>query len=65
MSALGQKRTLRPLDQDQTQGRPPKVADDTSFDARFTAAWTGATNVLGPPVIQSTECSYAGVLLNN
>jgi hypothetical protein len=58
MSALRQERTLRPL------ARPPKVADDTSFDVRFTAPWTGATNVLGPLVIQSTECSYAGVVLS-
>jgi hypothetical protein len=41
---------------------PPRVADDTSFDARFTAVWAGATNVLGPPVIPWTERSYAGVL---
>jgi hypothetical protein len=42
-----------------------KLADDSSFDARFTAVWagvTGATNVLGPPVIPWTEHSYAGVL---
>lgn len=41
---------------------PPKVADETSFDARFTAVWTGATNVLGSPVIPWTERSYAGVV---
>jgi hypothetical protein len=40
----------------------PTVADDTSFDARFTAVWAGVTNVLGPPVIPWTEHSYAGVL---
>ena len=40
----------------------PKLADDTSFDARFTAVWAGVTNVLGPPVIPWTERSYAGVL---
>jgi hypothetical protein len=40
----------------------PRVADDTSFDARFTAVWAGATNVLGPAVIPWTEHSYAGVL---
>jgi hypothetical protein len=42
--------------------KPPDVADDRSFDARFTAVWAGATNVLGPPVIPWTERSYAGVL---
>jgi hypothetical protein len=43
---------------------PPSrtVADDTSFDARFTAVWAGVTNVLGPPVIPWAEHSYAGVL---
>jgi hypothetical protein len=41
----------------------PKVADDTSFDARFAAVWAAATNVLGPPVIPWTEHSYAGVML--
>ena len=42
---------------------PPKaVADDTSFDARFTAVWVGATNVLGP-VIPWTEHSYAGAVV--
>jgi len=40
----------------------PKLADDTSFDARFAAVWAGATNVLGPPVIPWTEHSYAGLL---
>jgi hypothetical protein len=40
----------------------PTVADDTSFDARFTAVWAGASNVLGPRVIPWTEHSYAGVL---
>ena len=40
----------------------PKLVDDTSFDARFTAVWAGVTNVLGPPVIPWTERSYAGVL---
>jgi hypothetical protein len=40
----------------------PKIADDTSFDARFTAVWAGVTNVLGPPVMAWTEHSYAGVL---
>jgi hypothetical protein len=39
-----------------------KPVDDTSFDARFTAVWAGASNVLGPPVIPWTEHSYAGVL---
>jgi hypothetical protein len=40
----------------------PTVADDTSFDARFTAVWAGVTNVLGPPAIPWTGHSYAGVL---
>jgi hypothetical protein len=60
MSAKCQKRTLRPLDQDQAQGAATKGHGLHFFDARFTAAWTGATNVLGPLVILSTECSYAG-----
>jgi hypothetical protein len=38
------------------------VADDRSFDARFTGVWAGSTNVLGPPVIPWAEHSYAGVL---
>ena len=42
--------------------QPPRVADDTTFDARFAAVWAGVTNVLGPPVIPWTERSYAGVL---
>jgi hypothetical protein len=42
--------------------QPKVVVDDTSFDARFTAVWAGATNVLGPPVIPWAERSYAGVL---
>jgi hypothetical protein len=42
--------------------KPPEVADDTLFDARFNAVWAGATNVLGPPTIPWTERSYAGVL---
>jgi hypothetical protein len=36
--------------------------DNSSFDARFTALWTDAPNVLGPPVIPWTQESYAGVL---
>ena len=44
---------------------PPKVEDDTSFDARFSAVWPGATNALGQPVIPWTERSYAGVLDSN
>ena len=44
---------------------PPKVEDDTSFDARFNAVWAGATNVLRSPVIPWTERSYAGVLDSN
>jgi hypothetical protein len=42
--------------------QPKVVVDDTSFDARFTAVWAGATNVLGPSVIPWAERSYAGVL---
>jgi hypothetical protein len=43
----------------------PRLADETSFDARFGAVWAGATNVLGPPVIPWTERTYAGVLSSN
>ena len=42
--------------------KPPQVADDTLFDARFNAVWAGATNGLGSPAIPWTERSYAGVL---
>jgi hypothetical protein len=42
--------------------KPPKVADDTLFEARFNAVWAGATNVLGSRVIPWAERSYAGVL---
>jgi hypothetical protein len=44
--------------------QPPKVADGTSFDERFTAVWGEATNVLGPPLMPWTERSYAGVVLD-
>ncbi len=53
------KLSLQPIKPD---SKPPKVADDTLFDARFNAVWAGASNVLGPPVIPWTERSYAGVL---
>jgi hypothetical protein len=50
------------LQQIKPNTEPPKVEDDTSFDARFGAVWPGATNALEPPVIPWTERSYAGVL---
>ena len=53
------KPSLAPI---KSKPQSPKLADDTSFDARFTAVWAGVTNVLGPPVIPWTERSYAGVL---
>src|SRR6266568_39445 len=53
------KLSLQPIN---PNPKPPRVADDTLFDARFNAVWVGATNVLGPPVIPWTERSYAGVL---
>jgi len=53
------KLSLQPI---KPNTEPPKVEDDTSFDARFSAVWPGATNALGPPVIPWTERSYAGVL---
>jgi hypothetical protein len=56
------KLTLQPIN---PKTEPPKVDDDTSFDARFSAVWSGATNALGPPVIPWTERRYAGVLEPN
>jgi hypothetical protein len=38
------------------------AVDDTSFDARFSAVWAGAINVLGSSAISWTERSYAGVV---
>jgi hypothetical protein len=38
------------------------AAGNSSFDARFTALWVDAANVLGGPVIPWTQESYAGVL---
>ena len=62
LPAIKPKPSLSPLPPIKTKPQSPQLADDTSFDARFTAVWTGATNVLGPPVIPWTERSYAGVL---
>jgi hypothetical protein len=56
---LSPQPTIQPVKPDP---KPPQVADDTLFDARFNAVWAGATNVLGPPMIPWTERSYAGVL---
>jgi hypothetical protein len=47
------------------EARAPKPAAATSFDARFAAVWAGASNVLGEPVVQWTERSYAGVLFTS
>ncbi len=41
--------------------KPSKNEDETSFDQRFDAVWTGATTVFGRPV-PWTERVYAGVL---
>ncbi len=38
------------------------AANTSSFDARFTALWVGAANVLAAPAIPWTQESYAGVL---
>jgi hypothetical protein len=44
---------------------PPNiVAEDRSFDARFTAMRAGSSNVLRPPVMPWAEHSYAGILLD-
>jgi hypothetical protein len=46
-SAIKPKLSLPPIN---PKPQPPKLADDTSFDARFTAVWAGAagaTNMLG------------------
>jgi hypothetical protein len=57
------KLSLQPIKPDPTPDpKPPKIADDSLFDARFNAVWAGTANVLGPPVIPWTERSYAGVL---
>lgn len=56
---INPKLSLQPI---KPNTKPPKLEDDTLFDARFNAVWAGAANVLGPPVISWTERSYAGVL---
>jgi hypothetical protein len=64
-ASLPPVRPKPPLAPVKPKPQSPNVADDTSFDARFTAVWagvTGGTNVLGPPVIPWTEHSYAGML---
>jgi hypothetical protein len=44
--------SLQPVKPDPTPDpKPPKVADDSLFDARFNAVWAETANVLGPPVI--------------
>jgi len=59
LAPIKPKPSLAPI---KAKPQSPTAADDTSFDARFTAVWAGVSNVLGPAVIPWTEHSYAGVL---